>query len=98
MDMQSAIKSVLERKDLTADEMNNVMRIIMTGEATPAQIGGFLVGLRMKGETVDEIASAAKVMRELASGVKVSGDHVVDIVGTGGDGSNTFNISTALSA
>ena len=95
MDMQAAIKTVLARKDLTADEMNNVMRIIMTGEATPAQIGGFLVGLRMKGETVDEIASAAKVMRELATGVKVSGDHVVDIVGTGGDGSNTFNISTA---
>ena len=95
MDMQTAIKTVLSRKDLTADEMNNVMRIIMTGEATPAQIGGFLVGLRMKGETVDEIASAAKVMRELATGVKVSGDHVVDIVGTGGDGSNTFNISTA---
>jgi len=95
MDMQSAIKTVLARQDLTADEMNSVMRIIMTGEATPAQIGGFLVGLRMKGETVDEIASAAKVMRELATGVKVSGDHVVDIVGTGGDGSNTFNISTA---
>ena len=95
MDMQAAIKTVLARQDLTADEMNNVMRIIMTGEATPAQIGGFLVGLRMKGETVDEIASAAKVMRELATGVKVSGDHVVDIVGTGGDGSNTFNISTA---
>lgn len=95
MDMQTAIKTVLARQDLSADEMNNVMRIIMTGEATPAQIGGFLVGLRMKGETVDEIASAAKVMRELATGVKVSGDHVVDIVGTGGDGSNTFNISTA---
>ena len=95
MDMQSAIKTVLERKDLTAEEMNTVMRIIMTGEATAAQIGGFLVGLRMKGETVDEIAAAAKVMRELATGVKVTGDHVVDIVGTGGDGSNTFNISTA---
>jgi anthranilate phosphoribosyltransferase len=95
MDMQAAIKTVLARQDLSADEMNNVMRIIMTGEATPAQIGGFLVGLRMKGETVDEIASAAKVMRELATGVKVTGDHVVDIVGTGGDGSNTFNISTA---
>ena len=95
MDMQAAIKKVLTRQDLTADEMNDVMRIIMTGEATPAQIGGFLVGLRMKGETVDEIAAAAKVMRELATGVKVSGDHVVDIVGTGGDGSNTFNISTA---
>ena len=93
--MQTAIKKVLVSQDLTADEMNDVMRIIMTGEATPAQIGGFLVGLRMKGETVDEIASAAKVMRELATGVKVTGDHVVDIVGTGGDGSNTFNISTA---
>ena len=95
MDMQVALKKILASEDLSADEMNNVMRIIMTGEATPAQIGGFLVGLRMKGETVDEIASAAKVMRELASGVKVTGDHVVDIVGTGGDGSNTFNISTA---
>ncbi|MCW8900348.1 MAG: anthranilate phosphoribosyltransferase [Gammaproteobacteria bacterium] len=95
MDMQAAIKAVLARQDLSADEMSQVMRIIMTGEATPAQIGGFLVGLRMKGETVDEIASAAKVMRELATGVKVTGDHVVDIVGTGGDGSNTFNISTA---
>ena len=95
MDMQGAIKTVLANKNLSADEMTEVMRIIMTGEATPAQIGGFLVGLRMKGETVDEIASAAKVMRELATGVKVSGDHVVDIVGTGGDGSNTFNISTA---
>lgn len=95
MDMQAAIKAVLARQNLSADEMNDVMRIIMTGEATPAQIGGFLVGLRMKGETVDEIAAAAKVMRELATGVKVSGDHVVDIVGTGGDGSNTFNISTA---
>ena len=95
MDMQAAIKTVIARQDLTAAEMNDVMRIIMTGEATPAQIGGFLVGLRMKGETVDEIASAAKVMRELATGVKVTGDHIVDIVGTGGDGSNTFNISTA---
>lgn len=95
MDMQAAIKAVIARQDLTAAEMNDVMRIIMTGEATPAQIGGFLVGLRMKGETVDEIASAAKVMRELATGVKVTGDHIVDIVGTGGDGSNTFNISTA---
>ena len=95
MDMQAAIKKVLSSEDLTADEMNSVMRIIMTGEATSAQIGGFLVGLRMKGETVDEIASAAKVMRELATGVKVNAEHVVDIVGTGGDGSNTFNISTA---
>lgn len=95
MDMPAAIKAVTENRDLSSDEMVAVMRLIMTGAATPAQIGGFLIGLRMKGETVDEIAAAAKVMRELATGVKVSGDHVVDIVGTGGDGSNTFNISTA---
>ncbi|MDH5445288.1 MAG: anthranilate phosphoribosyltransferase [Gammaproteobacteria bacterium] len=94
MDMISAIRAVTERKDLSAAEMTAVMRTIMTGEATPAQIGGFLIGLRMKGETIDEIAAAAGVMRELATGVKVAGDHVVDIVGTGGDGSNTFNIST----
>ncbi len=95
MDMQAAIRSVLEQQDLSRDDMTSVMRLIMTGEATPAQIGGFLVGLRMKGETVDEITAAASVMRELASGVEVEGDHVVDIVGTGGDGINTFNISTA---
>ncbi len=95
MDMQSAIRSVLDKQDLSRDDMTSVMRLIMTGEATSAQIGGFLVGLRMKGETVDEITAAASVMRELASGVKVDGDHVVDIVGTGGDGINTFNISTA---
>ncbi len=67
----------------------------MGGEATPAQIGGFLVGLSMKGETVDEIAAAAGVMRELAARVKVSGEHLVDTAGTGGDGAETFNISTA---
>lgn len=95
MNIQQAIQCVLDKQDLSAEQMNQVMRIIMTGEATAAQIGGFLIGLRMKGETVDEIAAAASVMRELASGVKVSGEHIVDIVGTGGDGSNTFNISTA---
>ena len=95
MDMQAAIRAVTERRDLSADEMTAVMRTIMTGEATPAQIGGFLIGLRMKGETVDEIAAAAKVMRELATGVKVTGENVVDIVGTGGDAINTFNVSTA---
>jgi anthranilate phosphoribosyltransferase len=94
MDIQQAIRAVTERRDLSGEEMRLVMRQIMTGEATPAQIGGFLIGLRMKGETVDEIAAAAAVMRELASGVAVAGDHLVDIVGTGGDGSNTFNIST----
>jgi anthranilate phosphoribosyltransferase len=67
----------------------------MTGQATPAQIGGFLIGLRMKGETVDEIAAAAKVMRDLATRVDVAGPHLVDTCGTGGDGASTFNISTA---
>ena len=95
MDMQAAIRSVTERQDLSADDMVAVMRLIMTGQATPAQIGGFLVGLRMKGETVDEIAAAASVMRELATRVPVSGEHLVDTCGTGGDGASTFNISTA---
>ena len=95
MDIQTAIRTVCDRRDLSQEQMRAVMRVIMTGEATPAQIGGFLVGLRMKGETVEEISAAAEVMRELATHVGVSGPHVVDTCGTGGDGSNTFNISTA---
>jgi len=95
MDMPSAIRAVTERRDLSREDMQSVMNTIMAGDATPAQIGGFLIGLRMKGETIDEITAAAQVMRELATKVDVSGEHVVDIVGTGGDGSSTFNISTA---
>jgi anthranilate phosphoribosyltransferase len=95
MDMPSALRAVIERHDLSAADMRDVMRLIMTGHATPAQIGGFLVGLRMKGETVEEIAAAAEVMRELAARVGVSGPHLVDTCGTGGDGASTFNISTA---
>ena len=96
MDIKQAIARVIERRDLSSDEMTAVMREIMTGGATPAQIGGFLVGLRMKGESVAEIAAAAGVMRELASGVDIGGlEHTVDIVGTGGDASGTFNVSTA---
>ena len=94
MDMQAAIRAVTEHRDLTADEMTAVMRIIMNGEATPAQIGGFLVGLRMKGETVEEIAAAAGVMRELATRVELPTEHLVDTCGTGGDGAHTFNVST----
>lgn len=71
------------------------MRQIMTGEATPAQIGGFLVALRMKGETIDEITGAASVMRSLATPVTISHPHLVDTCGTGGDGANLFNVSTA---
>ena len=95
MEMPAAISSVIDHRDLTAAEMQAVMHRIMSGEATPAQIGGFLVGLRMKGETVEEIAAAAAVMRELATKVHVSGPHLVDTCGTGGDGVRTFNISTA---
>ncbi len=95
MDIQTAIRTVCDRQDLSQDQMRTVMRIVMTGEATPAQIGGLLIGLRMKGETVEEIAAAAEVMRELATRVNVSGPHLVDTCGTGGDGINTFNISTA---
>jgi anthranilate phosphoribosyltransferase len=97
MDLQQAIDRVIHNGDLSSEEMQSVMRVIMQGEATPAQIGGFLVGLRMKGETVTEIAAAAGVMRALADQVDVQDPHLVDVVGTGGDGSHTFNISTAAS-
>ncbi|MCC5856627.1 MAG: anthranilate phosphoribosyltransferase [Ectothiorhodospiraceae bacterium] len=95
MDMQSAIRAVTEGHNLSREDMTTVMRTIMTGEATPAQIGGFLVGLRMKGETVDEIAAAATVMRSLATRVEVNGVHLVDTCGTGGDARGTLNVSTA---
>ncbi len=95
MTMQKAIQTVVDRIDLTDAEMTQVMELIMTGEATPAQIGGFLIGLRMKGETVEEVAAAAAVMRDLATRVEVADrEHLVDIVGTGGDGMKTFNVST----
>jgi len=95
MDIKAAINAVLDNQDLSQAEMQSVMEQIMTGAATDAQIGGFLVGLRAKGETVDEITGAAKVMRQLATPVSVSGDFIVDIVGTGGDCQGTFNVSTA---
>ncbi|ALG67752.1 anthranilate phosphoribosyltransferase [Beggiatoa leptomitoformis] len=94
MDIKTALKAVTEKRDLNMDEMLAVMTEIMTGQATPAQIGGFLIGLRMKGETVEEITAAAQVMRQLAIPVNINAPHLVDIVGTGGDGLSTFNIST----
>lgn len=95
MDIQAAIKQLIQRQDFSHDEMSDVMNQIMTGNATPAQIGGFLIGLQMKGETVTEIAAAAEVMRGLATPVHINGKHVVDTCGTGGDGASTFNVSTA---
>ena len=95
MDMQSAIKAVTEKQNLSREEMTQVMQLIMTGQATDSQIGGFLIGLRMKGETVDEVTAAASVMRELSSKVNISAEHLVDTCGTGGDASGSFNISTA---
>jgi len=95
MDMQSAIKAVTEKQDLSRDEMTQVMNLIMTGQATDSQIGGFLIGLRMKGETIDEVTAAASVMRELSTKVTAPDDHLVDTCGTGGDSSGSFNISTA---
>ncbi len=95
MNLQTAINRIIEGNSLSADEMGDVMRLVMSGEATGAQIGGLLVGLRMKGETVDEIEGAVRVMRDLASRVEVSTDQLVDTCGTGGDGARLFNVSTA---
>ncbi len=95
MDIKQALNTLVARVDLSTEEMIAVMRIIMTGGATPAQIGGFLVALRMKGETLDEITGAAMVMRELATPVDINVDYLVDTCGTGGDGANLFNVSTA---
>ncbi|MSS76697.1 MAG: anthranilate phosphoribosyltransferase [Methyloglobulus sp.] len=94
MQIQQALQKLLNKQDLAAGEMRDVMRQIMSGGATDAQIAGFLIALRCKGETVDEIAAAVEVMRELARKVPIIGAHVVDTCGTGGDGANTFNIST----
>ena len=94
MDMQTAIRTVADGRDLDGESMTAVMRTIMTGEATESQIGGFLIGLRMKGETVEELAAAARVMRGLAANVPVEPEGLVDTAGTGGDVQGTFNIST----
>ncbi len=95
MNIQQALARLVERSDLSQDDMAAVMRQVMSGACTDAQIGGLLVALRMKGETTEELAGAARVMRELATPVYVRGDHLVDLVGTGGDGANLFNVSTA---
>jgi anthranilate phosphoribosyltransferase len=95
MDIKTALNRIVDNLDLSTDEMRDVMRLVMNGEASDAQIGALLMGLRMKSETIDEIVGATEVMRELMTGVTVNAEHLVDIVGTGGDGANLFNVSTA---
>ena len=94
MNPQQAIGKLLEGKSLAGGEAEFVMRAVMEGQATPAQIGAILVLLRQRGETVEEIAGFARVMREKALRVRVPGSVVLDTCGTGGDGTGTFNIST----
>ncbi|MDG1249008.1 MAG: anthranilate phosphoribosyltransferase [Gammaproteobacteria bacterium] len=93
--IQQHLGQLIIGQDLTSVEMEAAMDSIMQGEATPAQIAGFIVALRMKGETVDELAAAARVMRKLSSKVDLGQQDLVDTCGTGGDGQKTFNISTA---
>ena len=95
MTLQHAINHLVAGQHLTRDQMRTVMMQVMTGEATSAQIGAWLVALRMNGETIEEIAGAAEVMRELMIPVQVDDTHLIDLVGTGGDGANLFNVSTA---
>lgn len=94
MEIPEILETLLAGKDLSPSAMRAAMRKIMSGGATPAQIGAFLIALRCKGETVDEVAAAAQVLREMATKVPVSGPHLLDTCGTGGDASKTFNIST----
>jgi len=94
--LTSALDRILQRIDLTFDEMHQVMLIIMQGRCNDALMGAILTGLRMKGESIDEITAAASAMRNLAANIEPKGcDYLVDIVGTGGDGANLFNVSTA---
>ena len=93
--IQNALNEVLAGHDLTSEQMESAMNIIMQGEATSAQIAGFIIALRMKGESVEELSAAARVMRSLSSKVDIAADQLVDTCGTGGDGQKTFNISTA---
>ena len=93
--IQNALARLLDRRDLTRAEARDVMDEIMAGNATPTQISGFLVALRVKGETADEIAGCAEAMRGHVLAVRPERDDLVDTAGTGGDGARTFNISTA---
>ncbi len=94
MQIQVTLQKLLNKQNLSADEMSQAMRLMMRGEMSDAQIAGFLIALRCKGESIEEIAAAVGVLRELVNQVPVKGEHVIDTCGTGGDGANTFNIST----
>lgn len=95
MNIQKTLKRITAGQDLSGDEMLDIMRQIMTGQLTASQIGGFLIGLGMKGESIEEISAAATVMRELVTAVRVDVPNLIDVVGTGGDGTSSFNVSTA---
>ncbi|WP_163123211.1 anthranilate phosphoribosyltransferase [Acinetobacter portensis] len=96
MNIQQALSNITKNIHLTQEQMEDVMRSIMSGEATDAQIGALMMGLRLKGESIDEMTAAARIMREFATKIDVSDTpYLVDIVGTGGDGQNIFNVSTA---
>lgn len=95
LNIQQVLQTVIEGQDLNKEQMTSIMREVMSGNTTPAQIAALLTALRMKGETVAELAAAASVMRELSTKVEASADFLVDTCGTGGDTKGTFNISTA---
>ena len=95
MHIQTGINQLINREDLSSEQMTTLKQSIMTGQASDAQIAGFLVALRMKGETIDEIAAAAKVMRALSAKVPIKATATLDTCGTGGDGASIFNVSTA---
>ncbi len=97
MHIQQALQQLVDGESLSRSDMRDVMTEVMGGGATPAQIGALLIALRIRGETIDEITGAAEVMRRLATRVHVDQTHLVDLVGTGGDGANLFNVSTAAS-
>ncbi len=92
--IKEAITKLTNFEDITFMEASEAMTEIMSGQASPAQLSAFLIALRMKGETIDEISGCAQVMREKAAKVELGSDDAIDIVGTGGDGANTINIST----
>ncbi len=92
--MKDLIGKIAEKKDLTQEEARRAMDIMLSGEATPAQIAGFLTTERMKGETLDELVGFASVLRDKAATISPQVDNYIDLVGTGGDGTFTFNVST----